>query len=369
MKTHSGRRQWTLFGVSLGVIGTLALVVGLGVLAGSGAAAQSGPYNTSPPTIRGTAEAGHTLKAKPGDWTGINPITFAYQWRRCDKNGNACADIVKATSQTYTATTTDIGNTLRVVVTATNKYGSRKATSDPSAVIAAPTAPANTAMPTISGTPQIGQTLTVSNGTWSGPGTITFAYQWLRCDATGGNCAAITGATSKTYVLTSADVGHSLRARVTAQNDNGSTAATTVPSAVIASKSGGCAIGAKGTLAVADVDAPARLTVDQMQFSPSVLSRGGAQQFIARFHVSACNGNPVQGALVYATAVPYHQLNNAPETPTDASGWATIAFHTMAGFPASSHQQLLAMFVRARKPGGNLLGGISTRRLVSVPVR
>jgi len=369
METHSAKKRWTLFGASLGMIATLAAVVGLGVLAGSGAAAQSGPYNTSPPTIHGTADAGHTLKAKPGEWTGVNPITFAYQWRRCDKNGSNCADIAKATSQTYTLTSADIGNTVRVVVTATNKYGSRKATSDPSAVIAAPSAPANTAMPTISGTPQIGQTLTVSNGSWNGPGTITYTYQWFRCDATGGSCAAITGATGKTYTLTSSDIGHTLRARVTAKNDNGSTAATTVPSAVVASKSGGCAIGAKGTLAVADVDAPARLTIDQMQFSPSVLSRQGSQQVLARFHVSACNGLPVQGALVYATGVPYNQINNAPETPTDASGWATISFHTMSGFPSSPHQQLLALFVRARKPGGNLLGGISTRRLISVPVR
>jgi Ig domain of plant-specific actin-binding protein len=369
MATHSNRRRWTLFGVSLGMIGTLAVVVGLGALAGSSAAAQSGPYNSSPPTIRGTAESGHTLKAKPGDWTGVNPITFAYQWRRCDKNGNACADISKATNQTYTLVSADIGNTVRVVVTATNKYGSRKATSDPSAVIAAPSAPANTSMPTISGTPQIGQTLTVSNGSWNGPGTITFTYQWLRCDATGGTCSAITGAVSKTYALTSSDIGHTLRARVTAKNDNGSTAATTVPTAVIASKSGGCAIGAKGTLAVADVDAPARLAIDQMQFSPGALSRQSSQQFVARFHVSACNGLPVQGALVYATGVPYSQINNAPETPTDVNGWATISFHTMSGYPASPHQQLLALFVRARKPGGNLLGGISTRRLVSVPVR
>lgn len=367
MATHS-RRQWTLFGASLGAIATLAAVVGLGVLAGSGAAAGSGPYNMSPPRITGTAESGHTLKAKPGEWTGVNPITFAYRWRRCDKNGNNCADISGATSQSYTLTSADIGNTVRVVVTATNKYGSRKATSDPSAVVASPTAPANTSMPTLSGTPQIGQSLSVSNGSWSGPGTITFSYQWLRCDQNGGNCGAITGATSKTYALTSADVGHTLRARVTAKNDNGSTAATTVPSAVIASKAGGCTIGAKGTVAVADVEAPARLTVDQMQFTPSVLSRS-AQSFTARFHVSACNGNPVQGALVYATGVPYHQINNAPETPTDATGWATISFHTMSGYPASPHQQLMALFVRARKPGGNLLGGISTRRLVSVPVR
>src|SRR5690348_2398222 len=110
MTTHSNKRRWTLFGASLGMIGTLAVVVGLGVLAGTGAEAQSGPYNTTPPTIRGTAESGHTLKAKPGQWTGVNPITFAYQWRRCDKNGSSCSDIAGAKSQSYTLTSTDIGN-------------------------------------------------------------------------------------------------------------------------------------------------------------------------------------------------------------------------------------------------------------------
>ncbi len=77
----------------------------------------------------------------------------------------------------------------------------------------------------------------------------------------------------------------------------------------------------------------------------------------------------MQGALVCVTGVPYNQIDNAGETPTDVNGWATISFHAMSGYPTSPHQQLLALFVRARKPGGNLLGGISTRRLISLPVR
>jgi hypothetical protein len=361
-------RSGVLVGAVLGSSATLALVVGLGVLAGSGVAASGAPSNTSPPTIHGTAQKGEMLHADPGSWSGTTPMSFSYRWQRCDSPGKNCSNISNATSRDYTLTSADIGNTVRVVVTATNSAGTGTAASSATAVVAAPAAPANSAMPTISGTPQIGQPLTVSNGSWSGPGAITYSYQWLRCDSTGGSCVAITAATQNSYTLTSADVGHSMRARVTAKNDNGSTSATTVPTAVVASKSGGCTIGAKGTVMAADVDAPARLSVDQMQFLPSTLMHN-TQQVTARFHVSACNGNSVQGALVYATGVPYNQLNNAPEVATDSTGWATISFQMMNGYPASSHQQLLAMFVRARKPGGSLLGGISTRRLVSVPVR
>lgn len=79
-------------------------------------------------------------------------------------------------------------------------------------------APTNTALPEITGTPQVGQELSASDGTWTGSPT-TFAYQWER-DGT-----PITGATSSTYELEAADEGAMITVTVTASNANGSASA------------------------------------------------------------------------------------------------------------------------------------------------
>lgn len=74
----------------------------------------------------------------------------------------------------------------------------------------------NVTPPVVSGTAQVGSTLTTTHGTWTSDDPLTYDYQWRRCDAAGVNCSNIPGATSTAYVLTSSDLGHTLRSRVTA---------------------------------------------------------------------------------------------------------------------------------------------------------
>jgi hypothetical protein len=100
-------------------------------------------------------------------------------------------------------------------------------------VAKAPFAPINIAPPSAEGIPIEGQILTVNPGFWWSPEPPTYTYQWRRCNASGGYCGNIYGATWQTYQLTSADVGSTLRIVVTATNTGGSTSATSAPTAVI----------------------------------------------------------------------------------------------------------------------------------------
>jgi hypothetical protein len=175
------------------------------------------PSNTALPAITGTTTQGQTLSTSNGSWTR-NPTAFSYQWQDCDLSGGSCSNVTSGgTSTTYTLTAGEVGHTMRVIVTATNAGGSSPATSAPTAAILPPV-PSNTALPAITGTTTQGQTLSTSNGSWTGNPTA-FSYQWQRCTPT---CANIAGATSRSYALTAADVDARLRVLVTARNSAGS---------------------------------------------------------------------------------------------------------------------------------------------------
>jgi hypothetical protein len=99
------------------------------------AAAANAPVNTTRPSISGSAVEGNTLTASNGTWNGASPITYTYQWQRCDATGALCHNITDAKSQTYTPTSLDVGSTLRIVVLATNANGSGASISHQSTAI------------------------------------------------------------------------------------------------------------------------------------------------------------------------------------------------------------------------------------------
>jgi hypothetical protein len=125
------------------------------------------PVNTAPPTISGTPRDGETLTADRGAWSGSEPLAFAYQWRRCDAQGNGCLDIDGATGATFRLTATDVGSTIRVTVSASNSEGQSSATSTSTAPVD-PAPPVNVTVPIISGIAHEGETLTADTGTWTG---------------------------------------------------------------------------------------------------------------------------------------------------------------------------------------------------------
>ncbi len=93
------------------------------------------PMNVDPPTIAGPAGVGLTLTAAPGSWLGSAPVTFAFEWERCDALGANCTPIAGATAKTYTLTPADRGFTIVVTVTGMNRVASETAESPPSAVV------------------------------------------------------------------------------------------------------------------------------------------------------------------------------------------------------------------------------------------
>lgn len=83
----------------------------------------------------------------------------------------------------------------------------------------------NTALPAVTGTAQVGQTLTTTNGTWLN--SPTFTRQWYA------NGVAIAGATALTYVVQAADVGKTINVVVSGTSTNGKNTATSNSTAAV----------------------------------------------------------------------------------------------------------------------------------------
>ena len=187
---------------------------------------------TGAPTISGTAQVGETLTANTSgiaDADGISNVQYEHQWLADD------SDISGATSATYTLADTDEGQVIKVRVSFTDDAGNEESLTSAAtdAVAAAPTpnSPA-TGAPTITGTVQVGETLTANTSGIAdadGLSNVRYEYQWLADDAeiagatgstyTLADDTAIAGATGSTYTLADADEGKAIKVEVSFTDD------------------------------------------------------------------------------------------------------------------------------------------------------
>ena len=342
------------------------------------------PVNTAPPTISGQAFQGKVLTAGTGTWTSPTTITSAYQWRSCDSSGGGCSNIDKATGATYTLGSSDVGHRLRVAVTATNADGSTEAVSDPSATVVDPAIPVNTSLPTISGTPREGQSLTASEGSWTSSTPVTTGFVWTRCGSSGSGCITVAGATSRTYTLTSIDVGRTLRVTATATNSAGQATASSNPTGVVtAAAAAATSVVAtpktvteakalpKGAITLRDgrisirassVLLPARLAISSVKLSQNPVD--SPKPFTARFRVTDTRGYVVRNALVRVRALDADWIEPLEELRTGRDGFVLFRIRPTDELPLDAKR--LALVIDAHKAGEKLGRGVSARRVVKL---
>ena len=185
-------------------------------------AARPNSQATGLPTISGTAQVGETLTADVSgiaDADGLDNVAFSYQWQA---DG---ADIAGATVSTYTLVEADEGKAVSVTVSFTDDRGHAESlTSAATTAVAARPNTSATGLPTITGTVQVGETMTADVSGISdedGLDAVSFAYQW---QADG---ADIVGATGSSHVLTDTEEGKAISVAVSFTDDAGNTESLT----------------------------------------------------------------------------------------------------------------------------------------------
>ena len=195
---------------------------------------------TGAPTISVTAQVGETLTADVSgitDADGLTSVSYSYQWIANDASTDT--DISGQTGSTYTLVSADVGKTIKVRVGFTDDLGHEEnlVSAATTAVQPRPNTPA-TGAPTISGTAQVGETLTADvSGITDADGltNVSYTYQWSANDGT--TDTDIRGATNSTYTLSDDDVGKTIKLRVSFTDDANnsetltSDATATVPTA------------------------------------------------------------------------------------------------------------------------------------------
>jgi hypothetical protein len=171
-------------------------------------AATAPPVNTSAPMVSGASyETSAINLVSKGQWSGIEESKLLTQWQICS-TAISCIDIPTATTPTYTATSADVGKTIRVKIIAPYSQKNVEAFSNQTSVIKK--AYTNVFAPTLLNYADIGDKIDIFKGSWEGLSISNFSYVWQRCKSAT-SCTNIPGATNTTYTPSSSDRGYSIR--------------------------------------------------------------------------------------------------------------------------------------------------------------
>jgi hypothetical protein len=335
--------------------------------ADTSAAPAVAPRNVGEPSVSGTTRVGQVLRTTRGSWTGTEPITYAFRWYRCNGRGASdasdCRRISNAADNTYILREADAGFRIRSQVVASNIDGSTRATSNPTGIVIS-ARPTNTREPSISGTATVGNRLQANRGEWAGEQPITYSFVWLRCSTKADNCSEIQGANDTDYEVRDADTGHTVRVRVVARNDRGSTSAISDPTGVVSGGTNPNPNPPNGSVDVSQLQASGdRLVVAQVQFNPNPVTSSTAP-ITARVKVTARGGRGVVGARVFMRGTP--RVVQGQTQVTQGDGWVTLTLVPNAQFPSPRNGFNVQFFVKAYRSGDPGLGGIAGYRLVQV---
>ena len=218
---------------------------------------------TGAPVIAGTIQVGETLTADTSsisDADGLTNVSYQYQWIRND--GNSDSEIAGATDSTYTLADDDEGNTVKVRVSFTDDAGTDESLTSPAtATVSARISSPATGVPSVTGTAQVGRTLTAdTSGIADDDGltNVSYSYQWVRTEINGSEYVRlegsdygwvlrlisedieIAGATNSTYTLVAADGRYSpkntIKVRVSFTDDKGNEETLTSTSTEVSEK-------------------------------------------------------------------------------------------------------------------------------------
>jgi hypothetical protein len=261
--------------------------------------APANPGGSSAPSILGTPQVGQTLNANPGAWSG-SPTAYTYAWSVGGVVVRTDSSVPAGTADTYIVALADATKTIALAVSATNVEGTGGPTPSVSfgPIQGQPT---NSTLPTIAGTPQQGQVLTVTQGAWTNsPTSIT--EQWEDCN--GLICTSIPGQSGASYTVGAGDVGSSIQvvetainaaapSGVSATSGRTGTASTTSTTSVVAFTQNGPTTNQGVTLIA---------TVTSNLNSPNTNPHGSLSFFDGSAAISGCAGMPVNGGQTITVA-------------------------------------------------------------------